>query len=169
MSEEKNERITKKIIYIPKENLTLEEINKNHSLMMEIKENLIEDLRKDLEEIEKEKIRILNFLLSIDTENKLGVQDCMIKEKDNDSNLKQILDILQAILKNQTNSEKTINVAKEIMNIHEVAVYTGYSKQTIYQWKEFKNFPYHQEKPKGKLMFIKSEVDEWIKKNKKNN
>jgi excisionase family DNA binding protein len=49
---------------------------------------------------------------------------------------------------------------KEWLNIDEVAMYTGYKKKTIYNLTHDNKIPHN--KPRGKLLFKRIEVDKWL-------
>lgn len=54
---------------------------------------------------------------------------------------------------------------KEILNVEELSVYTGFKKSHIYQLVHKNFIPYS--KPNGKyLFFLKSEIDTWLLGNK---
>ena len=49
---------------------------------------------------------------------------------------------------------------KEILNVDELAEYTGYSKNYIYQLVFKREIPHS--KPKGRLFFAKEKIDKWL-------
>lgn len=54
---------------------------------------------------------------------------------------------------------------KEILSVEELEKYTGFKKSYIYHLVHFSKIPYS--KPNGKYLFFqKSEIDEWLLKNK---
>ncbi|MDM1086720.1 helix-turn-helix transcriptional regulator [Myroides odoratimimus] len=54
---------------------------------------------------------------------------------------------------------------KEILSVEELEKYTGFKKSYIYHLAHFSKIPYS--KPNGKYLFFqKSEIDEWLLKNK---
>ncbi|MDM1508303.1 excisionase family DNA-binding protein [Myroides odoratimimus] len=54
---------------------------------------------------------------------------------------------------------------KEILSVEELEKYTGFKKSYIYHLVHFNKIPYS--KPNGKYLFFqKSEIDEWLLKNK---
>lgn len=68
--------------------------------------------------------------------------------------LKALL-LQKAELKQQSDDPKTID---------EIAIFTGYTKPTIYGYCQKNEIPYH--KKNGRLFFFISEVIEWIKQGK---
>lgn len=54
---------------------------------------------------------------------------------------------------------------KEILSVEELEKYTGFKKSYIYHLVHFNKIPYS--KPNGKYLFFeKSEIDQWLLKNK---
>lgn len=54
---------------------------------------------------------------------------------------------------------------KEILSVEELEKYTGFKKSYIYHLVHYSKIPYS--KPNGKYLFFqKSEIDEWLLKNK---
>lgn len=73
--------------------------------------------------------------------------------------IEQRLDKIESLLINITNSKK-------VMNLDEVADYTGYSKSFIYKLTSTGGIPCY--KPQGKQIFFeKEEIDNWLLQNRK--
>ncbi len=62
--------------------------------------------------------------------------------------------------------EKMVNapvVQAEVMSVNDVSKLTGYSKNTIYQLVHYDKIPYHKPENGGnKLIFFRSEINEWL-------
>ncbi|MDM1514791.1 helix-turn-helix domain-containing protein [Myroides odoratimimus] len=58
-----------------------------------------------------------------------------------------------------------ISNSKEILSVEDLEKYTGFKKSYIYHLVHYSKIPYS--KPNGKYLFFqKSEIDEWLLKNK---
>lgn len=69
----------------------------------------------------------------------------------------QFLTLLQQINKKM----EEVNYRKEVMNMAELAKYTGWSKSYLYQLTSNRIIPHYQ--PQGKTLFFRrSEIDKWI-------
>ena len=82
----------------------------------------------------------------------------------NFENLEKINDILYKL----DNLESKISIDKRWFNINEISDYTGYSVEHIRNLKDsdfIENKHYY--KTKGKLLFDKNMIDEWITSNSK--
>ncbi|NTU73212.1 helix-turn-helix domain-containing protein [Candidatus Roizmanbacteria bacterium] len=54
---------------------------------------------------------------------------------------------------------------KDILNMDDLSVYTGFSKDYLYKLTSGKSIPYY--KPEGKMIFFKkTEVDAWLLRNR---
>ncbi|UYW01824.1 helix-turn-helix domain-containing protein [Flavobacterium agricola] len=61
--------------------------------------------------------------------------------------------------------ELILNNKKQILSVADLEKYTGFKKSSIYQLVHYNKIPYS--KPNGKqLFFQKSEIDDWLTKNK---
>jgi excisionase family DNA binding protein len=59
----------------------------------------------------------------------------------------------------------TLLAAKEALNVDEVALLTGYKKQTIYNMIHNREIPFYR--PEGKnVRFSKSEINDWLLQNR---
>ncbi|MDV3794391.1 DNA-binding protein [Elizabethkingia anophelis] len=68
------------------------------------------------------------------------------------------------ILQKLNRLEKLLVGAKDILNVEELADYTGFSKSYIYKLVHSSTIPYS--KPNGKTLFFeKSKIDDWLKSN----
>ena len=72
------------------------------------------------------------------------------------------VDSLQETVNNLRKKERA-SESPRWMNIHELCAYhpSHPKKQTVYEWVSKKTIPYHK-MTKG-LMFLQSEIDEWLK------
>ncbi len=68
------------------------------------------------------------------------------------------------ILQKLNRLEKLLVGAKDILNVEELADYTGFSKSYIYKLVHSSIIPFS--KPNGKTLFFeKSKIDDWLKSN----
>lgn len=68
------------------------------------------------------------------------------------------------ILQKLNRLEKLLVGAKSILNVEELADYTGFSKSYIYKLVHSNTIPYS--KPNGKTLFFEtSKIDNWLKSN----
>ena len=67
----------------------------------------------------------------------------------------------EIILHKLNRIEKHIFSLKPILNVEELAEYTGFKKSYIYKLVHSNSFPFS--KPNGKILFFdKSKIDEWL-------
>ena len=73
--------------------------------------------------------------------------------------VKEKLDKILVLLGNNPN----VQINKEIMTAIELSKYTGISLQQIYRLKSQYKIPYSKKRKKSKTLYIKKDIDNWIK------
>ena len=75
--------------------------------------------------------------------------------------LGQDVQALQKLIENLINSS---NDQAEVLGVDDVVKLTGYSKHTIYQYKNKGLIPFHKPMHGGrKLVFFRSEIEAWVR------
>jgi len=72
--------------------------------------------------------------------------------------------VIATLLFEKFKADDTIVKKDEFLNVGQVADLIGYRKTSIYGLVKKNQIPYHK---KGKLFFLKSEINEWLKSGKK--
>lgn len=72
---------------------------------------------------------------------------------------------VEQLQKRVTDLENVLNVAKDVMNLEEVALFTGMSKSSLYKLTHRQVIPHY--KPNGKLIYFeKTELLNWMRQNR---
>ena len=72
---------------------------------------------------------------------------------------------VEQLQKRVTDLENVLNVAKDVMNLEEAALFTGMSKSSLYKLTHRQVIPHY--KPNGKLIYFeKTELLNWIRQNR---
>lgn len=72
--------------------------------------------------------------------------------------------VIASLLFEKFKADNTMDKKDEFLNVDQVADLIGYRKTSIYGLVKKNQIPYHK---KGKLFFLKSEINEWLKSGKK--
>lgn len=72
---------------------------------------------------------------------------------------------VEQLQKRVTDLENVLNVAKNVMNLEEAALFTGMSKSSLYKLTHRQVIPHY--KPNGKLIYFeKTELLNWMRQNR---
>lgn len=72
---------------------------------------------------------------------------------------------VELLQKRVTDLENVLNVAKDVMNLEEAALFTGMSKSSLYKLTHRQVIPHY--KPNGKLIYFeKTELLNWMRQNR---
>lgn len=72
---------------------------------------------------------------------------------------------VEQLQKRVTDLENVLNVAKDVMNLEEAALFTGMSKSSLYKLTHRQVIPHY--KPNGKLIYFeKTELLNWMRQNR---
>lgn len=72
---------------------------------------------------------------------------------------------VEQLQKRVTDLENVLNVAKDVMNLEEAALFTGMSKSSLYELTHRQVIPHY--KPNGKLIYFeKTELLNWMRQNR---
>lgn len=72
---------------------------------------------------------------------------------------------VEKLQKRVTDLENVLNVAKDVMNLEEAALFTGMSKSSLYKLTHRQVIPHY--KPNGKLIYFeKTELLNWMRQNR---
>ena len=72
---------------------------------------------------------------------------------------------MEKLQKRVTDLENVLNVAKDVMNLEEAALFTGMSKSSLYKLTHRQVIPHY--KPNGKLIYFeKTELLNWMRQNR---
>lgn len=72
---------------------------------------------------------------------------------------------VEHLQKRVTDLENVLNVAKDVMNLEEAALFTGMSKSSLYKLTHRQVIPHY--KPNGKLIYFeKTELLNWMRQNR---
>ena len=118
----------------------------------------------------KERLNWLDKVLDVKTEGFIEKIESIEKTKAGiEISLDPILNKIKPFKINQFKVEKTLTdyqsllKSKEWLTLNELESYTGYKKKTLYNWTSSGSLPHS--KPRGKLMFKRSEIDKWLMEN----